>query len=119
MLVFLGKPGPWEGEIILVNRREMEALNRRFRKRNHPTTVLSFPGSGFCAGAERYLGLIVLCFSEIRRREGSRRDGRAQLIFYLAHGILHCIGYDHARPADRRRMELRERRIMSHFFHTV
>jgi probable rRNA maturation factor len=118
ILRFLGQRGTWDGDIIFVDARAMRALNRRFRHTDSTTTVLSFSGNGFVGGSGRYLGQIVLCPSEIRRREG-RGDRRLQLISYLAHGILHCIGYDHTRPNNRCRMERRERDIMHFLFHTL
>jgi probable rRNA maturation factor len=67
-------------------------LNARYRGKDQPTDVLSFPGPGGEAG----LGDIVVSVETAGRN--ARRLGRslAQELDVLAlHGLLHVLGYDH------------------------
>jgi probable rRNA maturation factor len=94
--------------IALVSDREIRALNRRWRGKDRPTDVLSFPLDE--PGA---LGDVVISLDMARRQ--ARAGGwslAAELRRLLAHGILHCRGYDHERPADARRMAAAERRLL-------
>jgi probable rRNA maturation factor len=94
--------------IALVSDREMRALNRRWRGQDRPTDVLSFPLQE--SGA---LGDVVISLETARRQ--ARAGGwplAAELRRLLAHGLLHCRGYDHERPADARRMAAAERRLL-------
>lgn len=103
-------------EIYFCNPRRMRELNKRFRHKDHATTVLSFeiPG-GFPAGQERAIGEVYVCPDEIGRRPapGIVHTGSVgfseKLMYYILHGILHVRGYDHDRDwFSRKRMEQTE-----------
>ncbi len=117
----LGAPREWLEQLVgelapsadslvvrLVSRREIAALNERYRGRPGPTDVLSFPGE---AGPEGlHLGDIVICPAVARgqaRRLG--HDPGDELKTLLLHGVLHCLGHDH--ETDGGRMERLERRL--------
>jgi probable rRNA maturation factor len=90
----------------IVGRAEGQKLNRRFRKKNYPTNVLSFPYGGG-------RGDIVLCHPVIARE--AREQGktlRAHYAHLVVHGILHLRGHDHLRRTDAARMEKAEIRIL-------
>jgi probable rRNA maturation factor len=94
--------------IALVTDREMRSLNRRWRRQDRPTDVLSFPLEE--AGA---LGDVVISIDTARRQ--AKEGGwslASELRRLLAHGILHCRGYDHESAADARRMAAAERRLL-------
>lgn len=69
----------------------MRALNRRFRGKDTPTDVLSFP-----AGQGELLGDIVVSVP-YAARQARRRGERTQreIDRLLLHGYLHLLGYDH------------------------
>ncbi|HEX9052383.1 MAG TPA: rRNA maturation RNase YbeY [Anaeromyxobacter sp.] len=97
-----------ELSILLVTDRRIRALNRAWRARDTATDVLSFP-LGEPAGAGELLGDVVISLDTAARR--ARADGRpvgAELDRYLAHGLLHLLGYDHERPAEAREMAAKE-----------
>lgn len=103
--------------------REMRALNRRYRKQRRTTDVLSFPGSGHPAPRTiRYgtplttgqveLGEVLVSVPQAKRQ--AKRYGHPladELDMLVLHGLLHLAGYDHHRPADRRKMETMEQRV--------
>jgi probable rRNA maturation factor len=88
--------------------RAMRELNRRYRGRDYPTDVLSFPGE---PGAEgRHLGDVVIAVPTARRQAAAAGAGAGEeLRRLLLHGVLHCLGYDHER--DDGEMERLERRL--------
>jgi probable rRNA maturation factor len=93
--------------VALVSDARVRALNRRFRRKDAPTDVLSFPGD---AGA--YLGDVVIASGVARRQ--AREAGHSlqtELRVLALHGLLHLLGYDHERDGGRMaRLERRLRR---------
>lgn len=99
-LAALGVPGA-ELSLLVADDLAVRALNRRWRGQDRATDVLSFPA----AGPGPLLGDVVISLDTARR--AAREAGRTlsgELDRYLAHGILHLLGHDHARQADARRM---------------
>ncbi|MGH8252144.1 MAG: rRNA maturation RNase YbeY [Steroidobacteraceae bacterium] len=106
--------GGRDGELAIrvVDDRESRALNQRWRGRPGPTNVLSFPSD---APRGRLIGDIVVCAPLVARE--ARAQGKplaAHWAHMIVHGTLHLLGFDHARPADARRMEGRERALLAH-----
>jgi len=98
-----------ELSILVVGAARSRSLNRRYRRRDHATNVLSFPAAlgGQC------LGDLVICPQVLRREaRAARLPERAHWMHLVIHGALHLIGYDHERAADARRMERREVRLL-------
>jgi probable rRNA maturation factor len=90
----------------VVGRAEGRRLNNRFRKKNYPTNVLSFPYG-------RGSGDVVLCHPVIAceaRAQG--KSLRAHYAHLVVHGVLHLRGHDHRRARDAARMERAEIRIL-------
>ena len=126
-----------EGELslTLLNDRAMARLNRDTFGRRGPTNVIAFPmdaaspaakpghqsaGRGPASpapaanGPRPLLGEVVISLETTRRQ--AREFGwswRELLDFYLIHGILHLIGYDHEAPAAEAAMNARAWELMS------
>jgi probable rRNA maturation factor len=96
----------------VVGTAESRRLNVKFRGRDAPTNVLSFPAQKLPrlrASGARPLGDLVICARLLR--EEARSQGktlRAHWAHLVVHGALHLIGYDHERARDASRMERRE-----------
>jgi probable rRNA maturation factor len=91
---------------------EMRQLNRRYRGKDKPTNVLSFP-AGPAAGESAYLGDVAISIDYVDRQGARTGAGfRYTFAYYLVHGILHLLGHDHHHPADARRMYRRTRQIL-------
>ena len=115
--------------VAVVTDRRVQALNRRYRRNDRPTDVLSFPAfapsalrrgrpaalSALRRGkpSERYLGDIVIAAGVARRQAREAGHPVATEVRILAlHGLLHLLGYDHERDAGRMaRAEARLRRL--------
>ncbi|HJS59447.1 MAG TPA: rRNA maturation RNase YbeY [Vicinamibacteria bacterium] len=92
--------------LVLTGDRAMRRLNSRFRGKDAPTDVLSFPGEGGEAG----LGDVVISVESAARNARSLRRSLPQELDVLAlHGFLHVIGYDH--ETDDGAMDRLERRL--------
>jgi probable rRNA maturation factor len=99
--------------VHIVGARASRTLNARYRGRDKPTNVLSFP-AGAAAGLPRAaeirpLGDLVICSPVVRREARVQgKSMRAHWAHLVVHGALHLIGYDHEQVDDARRMERRE-----------
>jgi len=82
----------------LVGNREIQKLNARYRNRNEPTDVLSFPSGETLPAGSQILGDVVISVEKAEEQARKRRKTLEQEIeSLLIHGILHLLGYDHER----------------------
>lgn len=95
-----------EVTLVLTGDPELRRLNRRFAAMDWATDVLSFEsGEAGSDGRGGYLGDVVISVPRARRQaRSSGHNLDTELALLAVHGILHLLGYDHARPAGRRRM---------------
>jgi probable rRNA maturation factor len=98
--------------VVLTSSRDIRALNRRFRGKDKPTDVLSFPPVPVVA--EAFSGDIVISTDIACRNARLYQHAPAQEVkILILHGMLHLAGYDHesdggemARKEERLRREL-------------
>ena len=85
----------------------VQALNRRYRRMDRATDVLSFP-----SGEPGDLGDIVIAAGVARRQaRGAGHPLQTEFRVLALHGLLHLLGYDHEHDAGRMaRVEARLRR---------
>jgi len=97
-----------ELSIVLVKGAEIKNLNKKYRKKNQTTDVLSFEG-------DKELGEIVICPEEVKKNaEKIGSTFKKELIFVLIHGILHLSGYDHElSKAESEKMKIKEDKYLS------
>jgi len=113
-----------ELSVLLCDDATIQELNREWRRKNRPTDVLAFPliDHGAPSPSEapspprrprvrggsprpRALGDIVISVDTARRQ--AAEDDRpilGRVVFLLAHGLLHLLGYDHGTRPEERRM---------------
>lgn len=100
-----------EVAVVLSGDETLRGLNRRYRGKDKPTDVLSFPGPGGGEG----IGDIVISVETARRNAATYGRTLTQELDVLAlHGFLHCLGYDHETDdgtMDRLEARLRRRLI--------
>jgi probable rRNA maturation factor len=88
-----------EVSIAIIDDEAMRNLNRKFRKKNKTTDVLTFPADDSDADPNakgRPLGDIVISIDQARRQATDQKHSLATEVRYLIlHGILHALGYDH------------------------
>jgi len=95
-----------EVALVLTGDRALRTLNARYRGKDKPTDVLSFPGPGGEVG----LGDIVISVDTAARN--AKEYGRTlpqELDILALHGFLHVLGYDH--ETDDGTMDRLEKRL--------
>ena len=100
--------------IVLTDNRRLRKLNRDYLGIDAPTDVLSFPASESDpeTGA-RYLGDILISIpyaAKSAKQAGHSLESELQLL--IAHGVLHLMGYDHAKPKEKAKMWKAQREIL-------
>ncbi len=82
-----GKSG-LELSIALIGQKRIKELNKKYRKKNRPTDVLSFKFDDF--------GEVVICPEEVGENAKKYRSSfKQELARVLSHGILHILGHHH------------------------
>ncbi len=95
--------------VAVVGAPESRLLNARFRGRDRPTNVLSFPPGAQHGPGVQALGDLVVCARVLRAEAAAQaKPLRAHWAHLIVHGTLHLLGYDHERARDAARMERRE-----------
>ncbi|WP_303697304.1 rRNA maturation RNase YbeY [Brevundimonas naejangsanensis] len=105
--------GTIEGDVVvlLADDAAVQDLNARFRDKDRPTNVLSFPAA---ESAFPHLGDVVLgyayCAAEATAQGKTLSDHLSHLV---VHGVLHLLGRDHEDDAEAEEMEAEEREILA------
>jgi probable rRNA maturation factor len=98
-----------DGEVgvLLTGDQEIRTLNRKYRRIDKATDVLSFPAAEI---AEGLAGDLVISLETALRQAGERGHPlEMEIKVLLLHGLLHLAGYDH--EADNGTMHRKEARL--------
>ena len=91
--------------LAFVDKAEIKKLNKKFRKKNKATDVLSFELKE--AGC---LGEIVICPEVVKEK-------KEDIIEVFVHGILHLCGYDHEKSKkDEKLMDEKQEKYLMYKF---
>jgi len=117
LAVFLGEAAAavrLSGEIsvLLAGDAEMRRLNRRFRHKNKPTDVLSFPAPAI-DGHSLAGDLAISVETAACQAQEAGHPLYTELQILVLHGLLHLAGYDH--EADTGQMARREAALRRQF----
>jgi len=105
-----------EFSILLTNDKKMKYLNLKFRKKNKPTDVLSFPIK-IKEKKRLYVGDIAISYEIIKERS-KKTNFFLEFDKMWIHGYLHLIGHDHKKLNDFKKMFKKEKLILN-YFHKV
>lgn len=112
----LGQREQSEIALRIVDAPESRELNRRFRNRDHPTNVLSFPADIAPDLNLPLLGDLVICAPIVAREaQQQHKSCIAHWAHMVVHGTLHLQGYDHIKAKDAEIMERLEIQILKEF----
>ena len=95
--------------LAFVGNRAITTLNRKYRKKDKPADVLSFPIGEKGADGKYYLGDIIISVPKAFRQ--SRAAGHSlerELGVLVIHGFLHLAGYKHGRGIEREDERMRK-----------
>jgi probable rRNA maturation factor len=96
--------------VLLTTDAGQRSLNRRFRGKNKPTDVLSFPADPTLPGAKKIAGDLSISVPTARRQAAQQGLSLStEIKVLILHGVLHLAGYDH--ETDSGEMAFRERRL--------
>ena len=124
----LGQEDNLSAELEFVSEEEIADLNRRLRKVEGVTDVLSFPSLDKVRGKVIYkknfpfdvddgavfIGSIAVCVKRAEEQAEEYGHSREREFTYLVcHGLLHLFGYDHMTDEDKREMRDLEDKIMA------
>jgi probable rRNA maturation factor len=104
-----------ELSLLFVNDLQIQALNRRYLRRDKPTNVLAFPmrKGEFSTLHPHLLGDLVISV-ETAKRQSNRfgLDEMEMVILLIVHGVLHLIGYEHeGTKKGAREMTLKQKQL--------
>ncbi len=89
--------------IAFVGKQNIRELNKKYRKQDKATDVLSFEGD-----EKGFLGEIIIAPEIVEQRGECFQDDLRDV---LIHAVLHLLGYDHIKQGDRAVMREEEKRL--------
>ena len=99
--------------ILLSNNKNIIKLNKKFRNKNKPTDVLSFPSEKkLNIKKSTYIGDIVISYEFMNKPKIlSTLEFKHIVTKTFIHGFLHLLGYDHIKLKDFKEMLIEEEKI--------
>jgi len=105
--------------ILLSGNKEIKNLNRKFRKKNKATDILSFPfqtkkefKKKLKLKKEIYLGDIIINLNKIKSKN-VKKNFKLQFDNLWIHGLVHLFGYDHKSENDFKIMRRMEKKYLN------
>ncbi|MCZ6500545.1 MAG: rRNA maturation RNase YbeY [Gammaproteobacteria bacterium] len=108
------RQGEHEITIRIVDESESQAMNKKYRCRDRPTNVLSFPADLPPGVDHPLLGDLVICAPLLEREATAQgKESQAHWAHLVIHGVLHLLGHDHQQPDEADEMEALETAILA------
>ncbi|HIL03249.1 MAG TPA: rRNA maturation RNase YbeY [Candidatus Thioglobus autotrophicus] len=107
--------GKGESELLIrmVDKNEIQNLNKTYRHQDKPTNVLSFPSDLPIEIDEEILGDVVVCLEVVKQEAQDQQKTFLDHLTHMAvHGTLHLLGYDHIEDDQAKTMESLEVEIL-------
>lgn len=112
-------PKETEVSVTLVDNATIHELNRTYRQVDRPTDVLSFAldeaeEPAEVGGPEEHLLGDVVISAEMAQKQAEEfgHSLERELAYLAIHSLLHLLGYDHKKAADKKVMRAEEERIL-------
>jgi probable rRNA maturation factor len=101
----------WELSVLFCDNHFIKSLNARYRNKDEPTDILSFPLGETGPGGRFLAGDIVISLDALEENTRFFKvSADEELRRLLVHGILHLLGYEHATNGAKEPMlELQEK----------
>ena len=99
--------------LLLSNNKNIQKLNRYFRKKNKSTDILSFPFNEKTKISKQvYLGDIIISYNFVDKPKSQNlKIFKEKLIKIFIHGFLHLLNFDHKKNKDYKKMLIEEKYI--------
>ncbi len=109
-----------ELSIVLASDGYIRKLNKKYRGKDKPTNVLSFPYMDFRAGKlvskenTNNVGDVIIAYETCKlESEEQGKDFYDHVTHLLVHSYLHLLGFDHEKEKDAKKMEDAEIKILA------
>lgn len=103
-----------EVRVVILDDARMADAHERFCGVPGPTDVLTFDERNTEPIGDGLDADLLICFDEAQRQGSVRgHHAREELLLYIVHGILHCLGHDDHDEAARAAMHAREDAILT------
>ena len=104
--------------VLLSGAKEIKHLNKKFRKKNKTTDILSFPSQNkkdlkilSKSNLEIYLGDIII--NSKKMNTSSKKLFKKHFDILWIHGLVHLLGYDHKKDSNYKKMNNIEKKLLS------
>ena len=128
VLVAQGVSSNAELGLVIASQERVRQLNRDYLGKDRPTDVLAFamlPEPSARGGdlppfvsppdGVLHFGEVIISYPQaVIQAEEHRHSVKRELAILIIHGILHLLGYEHDKPALKRKMTAREADILSY-----
>lgn len=109
----LKKKGNIDISIAIVGDQTIRKLNKKYRKKDRVTDVLSFQYPKDKFYPETPMGEIIICYPQAAKQaQVNRHSLEKELSVLLTHGLLHLLGYGHKTRKEAEEMEALEKKIV-------
>jgi probable rRNA maturation factor len=108
--------------LVISSGERVQQLNRDYRGRDEPTDVLAFSAREEAADSPfipppdgvLHLGEVIISYPQaLIQAEEHGHPLKKELAILLIHGLLHLLGYEHEEKEPARRMQAREKELLS------
>ena len=97
---------------MLSNNRKIKELNKKFRKKNKPTDILSFPLRKKISKNVTYMGDIIISYDFMNKPISLNIfEFKDKVVKIFIHGFLHLVGFDHIKLSEFKKMNKEELKI--------
>lgn len=101
---------------LLTSNSEIKLLNQRYRNKNKPTNVLSFPMNEKIEN-KNYLGDVVISCEKIIDESYEQNIKKYKYLSKMTiHGVLHLLGYKHDTDRQFNKMNSIEKNILEEMY---
>ena len=101
---------------LLTSNSEIKLLNQRYRNKNKPTNVLSFPMHEQIEN-KNYLGDVVIACEKIIEESSEQNIKKYEYLSKMTiHGVLHLLGYKHDTESQFNKMNSIEKKILKEIY---
>ena len=102
--------------ILLSNNKSIKKLNKKFRKKNKATDILSFPfDKKPFRKKEIYLGDIIISYDFMNKPKSLTNHQFKDKVFKIfIHGFLHLLDYNHTKLKDYKKMAKEEKKMYNY-----
>jgi len=111
--------GDGEFNIIIVDNKKIQELNKEYRNIDKVTDVISFAledDETYKLDNYRMLGDIYICIEKAySQAEEYGHSFKRELSFLAVHGLLHLLGYDHMNETDEKVMFSKQEEVLSRY----